>query len=118
MPMKPKSMPNRFISELPLPAVLPLHGPIANPIKDVSPEVCILKETKSKVSCLDLGKLAYQMYKKKNVNMVMSNNITHAVEDGEYYAGDQEYYCDNPKQQEQYEQDGSGYEDYYEENLV
>jgi hypothetical protein len=24
--------------------------------------------------------------------------------DGEYYAGDQEYYCDNPKQQEQYEQ--------------
>jgi hypothetical protein len=47
----------------------------------VSPEVCILKETKSKVSCLDLGKLAYQMYNKKNVNMVMmSNNITHAVE--------------------------------------
>jgi hypothetical protein len=25
--------------------------------------------------------------------------------DGEYYAGDQEYYCDNQEQQEQYEQD-------------
>jgi hypothetical protein len=24
--------------------------------------------------------------------------------DGEYYAGDQEYYCDNLEQQEQYEQ--------------
>jgi hypothetical protein len=24
--------------------------------------------------------------------------------DGEYYAGDQEYYCDNPEQQEQYKQ--------------
>jgi hypothetical protein len=24
--------------------------------------------------------------------------------DGEYYAGDQEYYYDNPEQQEQYEQ--------------
>jgi 2-keto-4-pentenoate hydratase len=46
----------------------------------VSPEVCILKETKSKVSCLDLGKLADQMYNKKNVNIAMSNNITHAVE--------------------------------------
>jgi hypothetical protein len=31
----------------------------------VSPEACILKETKSKGSCLDLKKLADQRYKKR-----------------------------------------------------
>jgi len=46
----------------------------------VSPEVCILKETKSKGSCLDLGKLADQLYNKKHLNIRMTNNITHAVE--------------------------------------
>ncbi|CAD6260895.1 unnamed protein product [Miscanthus lutarioriparius] len=79
MPMNLKSKPNRFISELHVPAVPSLQAPIAKPIKDVSPECCILKETKSK-GCLDLGKLADQLYNQKNVNIVKTKNITHAVE--------------------------------------
>ena len=46
----------------------------------ILPEVCILKETKSKGSCLDLGKLADQLYNKKNLNIRMTNNMTHVVE--------------------------------------
>ncbi|CAD6249464.1 unnamed protein product [Miscanthus lutarioriparius] len=81
MPMNPKSKPNRFISELHLPAVPSLQASISNPIKDVSPEVYIFKETKSKGRSLDMGELADQLYNKKNLNIRMTNNMTHVVED-------------------------------------
>ncbi|CAD6263793.1 unnamed protein product [Miscanthus lutarioriparius] len=81
MPMNPKSKPNRFISKLHLPAVPSLQASIPNPIKDVSPKVYIFKETKSKGRSLDMGELADQLYNKKNLNIRMSNNMTHVVED-------------------------------------
>jgi hypothetical protein len=46
----------------------------------VSPEVYILKETKSKGCCLGMGELADQLYNQKNLNIRMTNNISHAVE--------------------------------------
>jgi len=46
----------------------------------VSPEVYIFKETKSKGRSLDMGELADQLYNKKNLNIRMTNNMTHVVE--------------------------------------
>ena len=48
--------------------------------RQVSPEVYIFKETKSKGRSLDMGELADQLYNKNNLNIGMTNNITHAVE--------------------------------------
>ncbi|XP_066370191.1 uncharacterized protein [Miscanthus floridulus] len=57
-----------------------LQASIPNPIKDVSPEVYIFKETKSKGRSLDMGELADQLYNKKNLNIRMTNNMTHVIE--------------------------------------
>jgi len=46
----------------------------------VSPEVYIFKETKSKGRSLDMGELADQLYNKKNLSIRMTNNMTHVVE--------------------------------------
>jgi len=46
----------------------------------ISPEVYIFKETKSKGRSLDMGELADQLYNKKNLNIRMTNNMTHVVE--------------------------------------
>ncbi|CAD6211844.1 unnamed protein product [Miscanthus lutarioriparius] len=44
-------------------------------------DVYIFKETKSKGRSLDMGELADQLYNKKNLNIQMTNNMTHVVED-------------------------------------